>query len=102
MPVQVVLGYEWFVSGLTKLVRGGFPQGLADELREMSHGAPGWYKDFLASVVLPRAQAFGYAIEVAGLAAGAILIATAVGVIGRHCRRAWSASLRLPRRCRPS
>jgi uncharacterized membrane protein YphA (DoxX/SURF4 family) len=24
--VQVVLGYEWFVSGLTKLVRGGFPQ----------------------------------------------------------------------------
>jgi uncharacterized membrane protein YphA (DoxX/SURF4 family) len=79
--VQVVLGYEWFVSGLTKLVRGGFPQGLADELREMSHGAPGWYRDFLASVVLPHAQAFGYAIEVVELAAGAILIATAVGIL---------------------
>ena len=53
--VQVVLGYEWFVSGLTKLVRGGFPQGLGEELRDMSHGAPGWYRDFLASGVLPHA-----------------------------------------------
>lgn len=42
--VQVVLGYEWLVSGLTKLERGGFPQGLADELRDMSQGSPGWYR----------------------------------------------------------
>jgi len=40
--VQVVLGYEWLVSGLTKLERGGFPQGLADELRDLSQGAPDW------------------------------------------------------------
>ena len=79
--VQVVLGYEWFVSGLTKLVRGGFPQGLAEELRDLSQGAPGWYRHFLASVVLPHAQAFGYAIEVAELAAGAILIGVAVAVL---------------------
>ena len=79
--VQVVLGYEWFVSGLTKLVRGGFPQGLADELRETSRGAPGWYRDLLANVVLPHAEAFGYAIEVAEFAAGAVLIATAAGIL---------------------
>ena len=79
--VQVVLGYEWLVSGLTKVVRGGFPQGLKTQLGEMSHGAPGWYRHFLASVVLPHAQVFGYAIEVAELAAGAILIGTAAGVL---------------------
>jgi uncharacterized membrane protein YphA (DoxX/SURF4 family) len=79
--VQVVLGYEWLVSGLTKLERGGFPQGLADELRDMSQGAPGWYRHFLASVVLPHAQLFGYAIEVAEVVVGAILIGTAVAVL---------------------
>ena len=82
--VQVVLGYEWLVSGLTKLVRGGFPQGLADELREMSEGAPGWYRHFLDGVVLPHAQLFGYAIEVTEVVVGATLIGTAVAVlIGR-------------------
>jgi uncharacterized membrane protein YphA (DoxX/SURF4 family) len=82
--VQVVLGYEWVLSGLTKLERGGFPQGLADELRDMSQGAPGWYRHFLTSVVLPHAQVFGYAIEIAELVVGAILIGTAVAVlIGR-------------------
>jgi thiosulfate dehydrogenase [quinone] large subunit len=82
--VQVVLGYEWLVSGLTKLVRGGFPQGLADELRDMSQGAPGWYRHFLDSVVVPHAQLFGYAIEVAEVVVGGILIGTAVAVlIGR-------------------
>jgi uncharacterized membrane protein YphA (DoxX/SURF4 family) len=82
--VQVVLGYEWLVSGLTKAVRGGFPQGLADELGDMSHGAPSWYQHFLTSIVLPHAQLFGYAIEAAEVVVGAILIGTALAVlIGR-------------------
>jgi hypothetical protein len=34
--VQLLVGYEWFVSGLTKVVRSGFPGGLAEELREKS------------------------------------------------------------------
>lgn len=76
--VQIVLGYEWLVSGLTKLLDGGFPQGLATNLRDMSAGAPAWYRHFLASVVLPHAQLFGYAIEVAEVVAGAILIVTAL------------------------
>jgi hypothetical protein len=50
----------------------------------MSQGAPGWYRHFLTSVVLPHAQVFGYAIEIAELVVGAILIGTAVAVlIGR-------------------
>lgn len=31
------------MSGLTKAVRGGFPSGLAGELRESSKGAAGWF-----------------------------------------------------------
>lgn len=28
LAVEAILGYEWLMSGLTKLVRGGFPGGL--------------------------------------------------------------------------
>ena len=38
LAIQVLIGYEWFMSGLTKLVRGGFASGLADELTEKSEG----------------------------------------------------------------
>jgi len=39
--VQVCIGYEWLVSGLTKLVHGDFPGGLAAELKDISSAAPG-------------------------------------------------------------
>lgn len=38
--VEMIIGYEWLVSGVAKFVRGGFPSGLADELLEKSVGAP--------------------------------------------------------------
>jgi thiosulfate dehydrogenase (quinone) large subunit len=72
--VQVVIGYEWLVSGLTKIVRGDFPAGLAAELRDMSKAAPGWYRGFLDGTVIPHAAAFGYAIEIAELAVGIVLL----------------------------
>jgi hypothetical protein len=28
--VGMIIGYEWFISGLVKFVRGGFPSGLAE------------------------------------------------------------------------
>ena len=58
--VQVLIGYEWFMSGLTKIYRGGFPSGLAAELTEKSEGAAGWYKSFLDRAIIPHATAFGY------------------------------------------
>lgn len=76
--VQLLVGYEWFVSGLTKIVRGGFPSGLANELREKSQGAPGWYRSFLDGSVIPHASAFGYLIEIGELLAGVALIAAAL------------------------
>jgi len=57
--VQVVIGYEWLVSGLTKIVHGDFPSGLAAELQDMSKAAPAWYRSFLDSAVIPHAVAFG-------------------------------------------
>src|SRR5262249_19506742 len=55
LVVQLLVGYEWLMSGLTKIVRGGFPSGLADELRDKSQGAAGWYKSLLDGSVIPHA-----------------------------------------------
>ncbi len=78
LVIQLAIGYEWAMSGLTKLVRGGFPSGLADELREKSEGAAGWYMSFLDSVVIPNASAFGYLIEIGELLIGLALIVAAL------------------------
>ena len=72
--IQVCIGYEWLVSGLTKIVHGDFPAGLAAELRDMSNAAPGWYRSFLDGAVIPHAAAFGYAIEIGELAIGFALL----------------------------
>ena len=61
--VVIILGYEWFVSGLTKIVNGDFVSGLAEELANKAADAPGWYTSFLNSTVIPNASPFGYLIE---------------------------------------
>jgi hypothetical protein len=76
--IQIFIGYEWFISGLTKIYRGGFPSGLAAELTEKSEGAAGWYKSFLDSAVISNATAFGYLIEIGELLIGVALIAAAL------------------------
>jgi hypothetical protein len=81
--VQLLVGYEWFVSGLTKVVRGGFPGGLAGELREKSAGAPSWYRSFLDGSIIPNAPAFGYLIEIGELLVGVALIGAALAWLTR-------------------
>ncbi len=76
--VQLFMGYEWLMSGLTKVVRGGFPGGLAAELREKSDGASGWYKSFLDGSVIPHASTFGYLIEIGELVVGLALVVAAL------------------------
>lgn len=75
LAVTMVIGYEWFISGLVKFVRGDFPSGLADELREKSEGTAGWYASFLDSAVIPNAELFGYLIQTSELLAGIALLA---------------------------
>ena len=79
--VQLALGYEWLVSGLTKIVHGDFPRGLAGELTDLHAQAPSWYRGFLTGAVEPHGQAFGYAIEVSELLAGIVLFGAALGLL---------------------
>jgi thiosulfate dehydrogenase [quinone] large subunit len=78
LVVQILIGYEWLISGLTKIIDGGFPQGLAAELRDSSQAAPAFYKSFLDSVVIPHGQLFGYLVEIDEIAGGVALIAAAL------------------------
>ena len=73
--VAMVIGYEWFMSGLVKFVRGDFPSGLAEELLKKSDGTAEWYGSFLRSAVIPFGELFGYAIEASEVLAGVALIA---------------------------
>ena len=72
--VEMIIGYEWLVSGVAKFVRGGFPSGLADELVEKSVNAPAWYGAFLKSAVIPYGAIFGYLIEISEVLAGIALL----------------------------
>lgn len=76
--VQIVIGYEWLSSGLTKVVHGDFTGGLAADLRERGNDSYGWYKHFLNGVVIPHASAWGYVIEIAEIGIGVVLIASAL------------------------
>lgn len=79
LVVQAFLGYEWLMSGLTKIDRGGFASGLAGELRDKSEGAAGWYKSFVDGTVIPNSHLWAYAIIVGEVAIGvAFIVAAAV------------------------
>ncbi len=93
--VQIVIGYEWLSSGLTKLKHGDFPGGLADDLDERAKQASSWYGHFLDSVIIPHASAWGYVIEIAELAVGVTLIVSALAWLTHPTRRAmpWLAGL---------
>ncbi len=91
--MQIVIGYEWLSSGLTKLNHGDFPGGLANDLRERTKEASSWYGHFLDSVVIPHASAWGYVIEIAEAAIGVTLIVSAVAWLMEPTRpaTAWLA-----------
>ena len=76
--VQLFVGYEWFMSGLTKIVRGGFPSGLGKELNDKSSGAAHWYRNLLDGSIIPNATVFGYLIEIGELVIGIALVAAAL------------------------
>lgn len=81
LAVQMAIGYEWLMSGLTKIARGGFPAGLAEELEEKSLGSPDWYRTIVDDVLIPNASTVGYLTEIAELLVGIALIGVAVAFI---------------------
>jgi uncharacterized membrane protein YphA (DoxX/SURF4 family) len=90
--IQIFVGYEWFDSGLTKVVRGGFPAGLSADLHDRVQTAAGWYRSIADSSIVPHGVLFGYVIEIGELLVGIVLIVAALAWIFR-----WE---RLPDRVR--
>lgn len=69
--IQLIAAYEFVVSGLDKVVSGRFPSGLAPALMDGMKDNPNqWYMEFIHSVVMPHAAAWGYLIEWGELAVG--------------------------------
>jgi thiosulfate dehydrogenase [quinone] large subunit len=73
--VQIIIGYEWLVSGLVKIVRGDFTSGLGGELAEKAEDAYGWYASLLEGVIIPNASNFAVIIEIAEVLVGLAFIA---------------------------
>jgi uncharacterized membrane protein YphA (DoxX/SURF4 family) len=78
LAVQIFLGYEWFMSGLAKVLAGDFASGLANTLSDQTKDLTGPYKSFVDSVVIPNGQLFGYLVMVGELALGLVLIGAAL------------------------
>lgn len=74
LAVQIIIGWEWLASGITKVASGTFASGLAGDLHEKSRDAAGWYRSFLDSSIIPNAHTFGVLIEVGEIAVGLTFI----------------------------
>lgn len=77
LAVQAVVGYEWFMSGLTKIVHGDFVSGLGAKLPGLTEKSPGWYRSFVRAIVAPDPSLFARVVEFGELLLGVTLIVTA-------------------------
>jgi hypothetical protein len=78
LVVQIIVGFEFFWTVLAKIVRGGFVSGLGADLEERVQAAPGWYRSFADSVVIPHATTFAYLIIIGELFVGIGLMVAGV------------------------
>lgn len=87
--LELLVGYEWLVSGVDKLLFGGFPGALHGLLAQTLGGGqlPGFFAALLRALVVPHAVAFGYLIEWGEMLAGLALIAAAVVALLRPLAR---------------
>jgi uncharacterized membrane protein YphA (DoxX/SURF4 family) len=95
LVVQIVMGYEWLVSGITKVASGTFVSGLAANLKSTLDGAPHFYKSFLTSTIVPNARAAAVLIELAEIAVGVVFIGAAIIWLARWSRLSdrWRVSI---------
>jgi thiosulfate dehydrogenase [quinone] large subunit len=90
--VEIVLGYEWLLSGLNKLLSPHFRSGLAQNLQQSTQGNPnGWYVAPLRQLVLPHAPPFAVVVLVSELLIGLGYLAGAgLWLSGRFPSARWS------------
>jgi uncharacterized membrane protein YphA (DoxX/SURF4 family) len=78
LAVQIVMGYEWLVSGITKVASGTFVSGLAADLKSNADSAPGFYRNLLHSTLIPNARTLAVLVEIGELAVGLTFIIVAI------------------------
>ena len=86
LAVQIMIGWEWLASGITKVASGTFVSGLAGDLHEKSRDAAGWYRSFLDSSIIPNAHTFGVLIEVGEIAVGLTFIVGGIVWLARWAK----------------
>ncbi len=88
LAVQIFLGYEWLMSGLSKVLAGDFASGLAGTLSDQAKDLTGPYKSFLDNIVIPNGQLFGNLVMAGELALGFVLIVAPLIWLARSSRLA--------------
>ena len=78
LAVQILLGYEWFMSGLSKLLRGGFIAALKDDMTFRANSLSGWYRWMLDAIAIPNAQVIAVLVIAGQLVLGTALIGVAL------------------------
>ena len=75
--LQLLIGYEWLVSGVDKVLLGAFPDRMGGLLTAAISGGrlPGFFAALLQNLVLPNAYFFGVMIEWGETLAGLGLVA---------------------------
>lgn len=97
--LELLIGYEWLVSGVDKLLYSGFPGTLSNLLASALSGGrlPGFFAALLRVLVMSSAVVFGYLIEWGETLAGLGLIAAGLVELLRPTAKqrltgAWSAA----------
>ena len=89
--IQLIIGWEWFVSGTNKVFSGNFPQSLLDTLNSGIQNNPNsWYVTFLQKIVVPNSISFGYMIEWIEVMVGLALLVGAIILVGKPRMRGES------------
>lgn len=83
--LQLVIGYQWLVSGFDKVLLGSFPGQIGRLLAIQISGGklPELFAALLQSLVVPNAPIFGYAIMLGETLAGLGLIAAGLFMLAR-------------------
>jgi hypothetical protein len=74
--LQLLLGYQWLISGLDKILYGDFPTAMGQLLQQTLNNPriPAFFASFLRAAVLPNTGLFGVLVEAGETLAGFALI----------------------------
>ncbi len=81
--LQIALGYEWLMSGLSKVMTGDFPTKLGGVLHGQAQNQSGPFRSFLDSVVIPNGSLFGWLTMLGELSVGVVLIVVPIVALVR-------------------